>query len=122
MAIKFPVTWISDKIYENSIDEWDNARNTTRMPSLGVDTKRDFFKVVSPFIKFKKKNLEKWEPLILLQDGHYSHTRNIEVISLARENYVVIICLPHHNSHKTQCFDEDFMGSPKTFYSQEIEV
>ena len=35
-------------------------------------------------------------------DGYYSHTRNLEVTTLPRENHVDIICLPPHNSHKMQ--------------------
>jgi len=45
-------------------------------------------------------NLTKEDPVILVLDGHYSHTRNLEVITLARENHVDIICIPLHSSHK----------------------
>jgi len=89
-----------------------------RVPSLGVDTERDFSPVVSPFIKYTKPTKE--DPVILL-DGQYSHTRNLEVISLAQENHVDIICLPPHSSHKMQLLDKAFMGPLKTFYSQVIE-
>jgi len=41
-------------------------------------------------------------PVIVVLDGHYSHTRNMEVINLARENHVDIICLLLHSSHKMQ--------------------
>jgi hypothetical protein len=47
------------------------------------------------------------------------HTQDLEVITLARENHVDIICLPRHSSHKMQPLD--FMGPLKTFYCQEIE-
>jgi hypothetical protein len=50
------------------------------------------------FIKDTKPTKE--DPLILVLDGHYSHTRNLEVITLAREIHVDIICFPSHNSHK----------------------
>ena len=39
-------------------------------------------------------------PVIWVLDTDYSHTRNVEVFTLALENYVDIICLPLHNSHK----------------------
>jgi len=50
------------------------------------------------FIKHTKPTKE--YPVILVLDGHYAHTRNLEVITLARENHVDIICLPPHSSHK----------------------
>ena len=48
---------------------------------------------------------------------HYSHTRNLEVIPLARENHVDIICFPPHNSHKMRPLDKAFIGPLKIFYS-----
>lgn len=32
-------------------------------------------------------------PSLLILDGHYSHTRNIDFLSLARQNFVTIISL-----------------------------
>ena len=58
---------------------------------------------------------------ILVPDGHYPQTRNLRVITLHRESHVDIICLPPNNSHKMQQLDKAFMGSLKTFYSQEIK-
>jgi len=42
-------TCISNKIYETRIDEWHTAWSNPRVPSLGVDTERDFHPVVSSF-------------------------------------------------------------------------
>ena len=63
----------------------------------------------------------KQDPCILVPDGQYSHTKNLEVITLARENHADIICPPPHNSHKMLRLDKAFMGPLKTFYCQEIE-
>jgi hypothetical protein len=71
------------------------------------------------FIKHTKPIKD--DPVILVLDGHYSHTRNLEVITLARENHVDIICLPPHSSHKMQPLDKVFVGPLKTFYCQEIK-
>jgi hypothetical protein len=74
------------------------------------------------FLHFSKHTKQtKEDPVILVLDGHYSHTRNLEFITLARENYVYIICLPSHSSHKMQPLDKAFMGLLKTFCCQEIE-
>jgi len=85
-----------------------------------VDTERDFFS--QWFLHFiKHTKLTKDDPVILVLDGQYSHTRNLEVFTLARENDIDIICLQPHSSHKMQSLDKAFMGPLKTFYCQEIE-
>ena len=43
------VTCISKKKYETRTDEWHTAWINPRVPSLGVDTERDLFPVVSSF-------------------------------------------------------------------------
>jgi len=74
------------------------------------------------FLHFSKhRKPTKEDPVIRVLDGHYSHTRNLDVVTLARENYVYIICLPPHSSHKMQPLDKAFMGPPKTFCCQETE-
>ncbi|XP_072398329.1 uncharacterized protein [Diabrotica undecimpunctata] len=50
------------------------------------------------FIDFVHPTKEK--PVLLLLDGHYSHTQNIEVIDLARTHHVTIVSIPPHSSHK----------------------
>ena len=44
------------------------------------------------FVCFMK--LSKIDPVFLTLDGHYSHSRNIEVIDCARKNGMHIVCLP----------------------------
>lgn len=61
-------------------------------------------------------------PVILILDGHYSHTRNLEIIEKARENFVTIICLPPHTTHKLQPLDKTFMGALKSYYSEQIRL
>lgn len=70
------------------------------------------------FIDKTKPTVE--SPVLLIFDGHYSHTRNIEIIELARENHVTIISLPPHTTHKLQPLDKTFMGALKCHYSEEI--
>ena len=60
------------------------------------------------FIKHTKPTKE--YPVVLVVDGHYPHTRNLEVITLARENHVDIICLPSHSSRKMQPLDKASWG------------
>nr|CAI5856155.1 unnamed protein product [Callosobruchus analis] len=60
------------------------------------------------------------EPVLLNLDGHHSHTKNIEVIEIARKNFVTIIGLPPHTTHKLQSLDKSFMGPFKHYYSENI--
>ncbi len=68
------------------------------------------------FIDFTKPTAE--SPVLLILDGHYSHTRNIWVIELARKNHVIIISLPPHTSDKLQPLDRTFMSSFKAYYGE----
>ncbi|XP_041349129.1 jerky protein homolog-like [Gigantopelta aegis] len=63
----------------------------------------------------------KEDPVLLVLDGHATHTKNLEVIDLARDNGVVIVCLPPHCSHRLQPLDVSFMKPLSTFYTQEVE-
>lgn len=60
------------------------------------------------------------DPVLLVLDGHFSHTRNIQIIDLARANFVKIISLPPHSTHKLQPLDKTFMGPLKAYYAEEI--
>lgn len=59
-------------------------------------------------------------PVLLILDGHYSHTRNVDVIDLASKNHVSIISLPSHTTHKLQPLDRTFMEPLKTHYTEHI--
>nr|CAH7753508.1 unnamed protein product [Callosobruchus chinensis] len=60
--------------------------------------------------------------VVLILDGHYSHSRNIDVINIGRENFIHIVCLPPHSTHKLQPLDVAFMSPFKTYYAIEIET
>jgi len=82
-----------------------------RVPSLGVDRERDFFLVFTSLIKYTKPTKE--DSLVLVLDGQYSHTRNLEVISLAQENHADVICLQPHRRHKIQLWIKFTWGPSK---------
>lgn len=60
-------------------------------------------------------------PVLLILDGHKTHTLNLEVINLAREKNIVLLCLPPHCSHRLQPLDVSFMKPLMTFYAQEVQ-
>lgn len=62
------------------------------------------------------------DPALLILDGHMSHTRNLSFIDMARENNVIVICLPPHCTHRLQPLDVAFMGPLNTYFVQAIEI
>ncbi|XP_043228646.1 uncharacterized protein LOC122384902 [Amphibalanus amphitrite] len=71
------------------------------------------------FIRHAKPSAE--EPALLILDGHMTHTRNLDVIEMARANHVTIVVIPPHTSHRLQPLDVGFMKPLNTFYVQAIE-
>nr|CAH7724700.1 unnamed protein product [Callosobruchus chinensis] len=61
-------------------------------------------------------------PVLLLLDGHFTHTKNLEVINYAKDHGVVLLCYPPHCTHKLQALDVAFMNPSSTYYSKEINV
>ena len=60
-------------------------------------------------------------PSLLILDGHATHSKNIDIIDLARSNGVTILVLPPHCSHRLQPLDISFMKPLSTYYNQECE-
>ena len=56
-------------------------------------------------------------PVLLLQDGHVSHT-SIELIELARANNIHLLCLPAHTTHIFQPLDVGVFKSFKSNFSK----
>jgi len=71
------------------------------------------------FLKFAKPSKE--DPVLLILDGHATHTKNLDFIEKARNNYTTVVCIPPHCSHKMQPLDVSFMGPFNTYYVQAIE-
>nr|CAI5855449.1 unnamed protein product [Callosobruchus analis] len=65
-------------------------------------------------------NVDETGITVIQSKGHHSHTKNIEVIEIARKNFVTIIGLPPHTTHKLQSLDKSFMGPFKHYYSENI--
>jgi len=113
------ITCISKKKYETRTDECTLPGSIHACHPSGWIQSEIFSQWFLHFIKHTKPTKD--NPVTFVLDGHYSHTRNLEVFTLARENHVDIICLPPHSSHKMQHLSKAFMGPLTTFYCQEIE-
>ena len=60
-------------------------------------------------------------PIILFVDGHVSHN-TLNVIDLARENDVILFCLPPHTTHALQPLDVSVFRSLKSNFSKVVHA
>lgn len=51
-----------------------------------------FLNWMKKFLEFANPSIEK--PVLLILDGHASHTKSIELVNYARDNNVILLCLP----------------------------
>jgi len=58
---------------------------------------------------------------LLIVDGHYSHTKHLDVVDKAREHSVAIISLPPHSAHKMQPIDVGIMKPLKQFMLKKLK-
>ncbi|XP_055542598.1 uncharacterized protein LOC129728205 isoform X2 [Wyeomyia smithii] len=62
------------------------------------------------------------DPMLLILDGHTSHSRNFSMLEKANVNHVQIISMPPHTSHKLQPLDVAFMSPFKAKYSNAVNA
>ncbi|XP_067140159.1 uncharacterized protein [Centruroides vittatus] len=69
------------------------------------------------FVKLSRASKER--PVLLLLDGHSTHTKNIELIDML-ETMTLYYCFPPHCTHRLQPLDVAFMKPLSTYYDQEV--
>jgi hypothetical protein len=70
-------------------------------------------------LKYSKPTKE--EPVLLILDGHSTHTKNFKLVQMARQNNVHIFVIPPHTSHRLQPLDVSFMFPLSSYYGQECK-
>lgn len=70
------------------------------------------------FVRHVRPSVEQKHVIIL--DGHASH-KTLYAIDIARENGVVLMCLPPHTTHRLQPLDLVFYGPLKTAYNLQAD-
>ena len=77
------------------------------------------------FLAWMKKVFVKYcgtqRPVLLFIDGHASHV-NLDVIDLARENDIILFCLPPHTTHALQPLDVSVFKSLKSHFSKAVHA
>lgn len=60
------------------------------------------------------------DPVLLILDNHVSHC-SLEAIMYCRENFITLLSLPPHASHRLQPLDAGFFGPLKKIYAAEAD-
>lgn len=94
------------------------AGATAETHETGWMTKDLFLTWFKKFIDSSKATKE--NPVLLILDGHATHTKSLELIDLARNNGVILLCLPPHCSHKLQPLDVSYMRPLSKYYEDEV--
>lgn len=78
-----------------------------------------FLKWFDKFVIFSRAS--KTHRVLLLLDGHSTHTKSLELIDKARDAGVILLCFPPHCTHKLQPLDVAFMKPLSLYYSDEVK-
>ncbi|XP_030757551.1 uncharacterized protein LOC115883338 [Sitophilus oryzae] len=66
-------------------------------------------------------NVSTVDPVLVILDNHATHS-SLKSYKFCRENGIVLVSLPPHNSHRLQPLDVTFFSSLKTAYSKECDI
>ena len=75
-----------------------------------------FFEYIQHFVKHVRCTLI--NKVLLIFDGHRSHTKSLKLIDYACDNRLFLLSLPPHTTHKLQPLDRGFFKPLKTFFNQ----
>lgn len=59
---------------------------------------------------------------LLIMDGHSSYCSDVEMLELANQNDIVLLCLPSHCTQALQPLDKFFFGPLKIYWNQEAKT
>nr|CAD7424069.1 unnamed protein product [Timema monikensis] len=77
-----------------------------------------FIKWLKHFIDYVKPSVEK--KVLLVLDGHTTHSKNFEALQLARLNGVLLLQLPGHTTHRLQPLDVAIFKPFQTYYDEAL--
>lgn len=83
----------------------------------GWITSELFLEWLTHFIKCTKLEKGQRNQILLIMDGHSTHTKNIDAINLARDYGIVMLSLPPHTTHKLQPLDVSFFKPLKNRFN-----
>ena len=59
-------------------------------------------------------------PILVIMDGHQSH-KSLALVEMARSNFVTVLTLPPHTSHRMQPLDVSFFSALKSGYNRQMD-
>ncbi|KAJ8942178.1 hypothetical protein NQ318_002851 [Aromia moschata] len=59
---------------------------------------------------------------LLVLDGHTAHSTDIDMLQVADDNVIIILCLPSHCTQALQPLDRSFFRPFKTYFNQEAQL
>lgn len=77
-----------------------------------------FYYWLSHFIDHTKPSTKK--KVLLVLDGHSSHTQSLKAIELPRKNGIIMLSFPSHCTHRMQPLDVGFFKPLNTYFSAAI--
>ncbi|CAH1970074.1 unnamed protein product [Acanthoscelides obtectus] len=73
------------------------------------------------FIEVVKPKPTPEDRVILVLDGHTTHSKNLEAINLARQHGVILLQLPGHTTNRLQPLDVAIFKPMEVYYDQAVE-
>ena len=89
-----------------------------RCRDSGYIDKDLFLEYLQHFVSQVKCSKE--HKVLLILDGHTSHTKSIAVIDFARDNGIILMSLPPHTTHRLQPLDTSLFKSVESYYDEAI--
>lgn len=89
----------------------------TEISDTGYINSDLFVKWLKHFHGVVKSSQDK--PVIILLDGHSTHSKNLEALEYARQHHIHLLQLPGHTTHRLQPLDVGFFKPLQNYYVQE---
>ena len=100
---------VNEELVHTAPDEW-SVKFTENGWMTSIVFEQWLREVFIPYVKEKRRN--PCECVLLLLDGHCSH-ESLSALEVAKENNIVIFCLPPHVTHILQPLDVSYFKSLK---------
>lgn len=103
---------------EYSLASGAPAGSLVEVSESGYINSELFLKWFKHFVAHVRPSKE--EKVLLLLDGHTTHSKNLDVINLARESGVLLLQLPGHTTHRLQPLDVSVFKPFQLYYDEAV--
>ena len=103
---------------ERRIDGWWSPGVHWALQGFWLHRQDLFLEYLQHFVSQVKCSKE--HKVLLILDGHTSHTKSIAVIDFARDNGIILMSLPPHTTHRLQPLDTPLFKSVESYYDEAV--